>query len=84
MMVAAAAKAGSAEAIRAAVARTGMRAEEWRAETQSSQASRDRHRRTQAALTAASGIFVILGVVLHAWIAGSLSEAFGDGSTDAA
>ncbi len=79
MMVAADAAACSAEAIRAAIARTGMRAQEWRADAQSPGTAGDRQRRVQAALTAASGIFVVVGLAAHAWFAGSLSEAFGEG-----
>ncbi len=79
MTIAADSGAGSAEAIRAAVARTGMRAEEWRPDQPSSAPSDDGRRRTQAAITVASGAFVIIGAILHAWIAGSLGEVFGEG-----
>jgi Zn2+/Cd2+-exporting ATPase len=79
MMVAAEARAGSAEEIRAAVARTGMSAEEWRADRPSIDTSDERRRRTQAALTAASGVFALAGAALHAWIAGSVSAAFVEG-----
>ncbi len=79
MMVAADAAAGSAEAIRAAVARTGMRAEEWRPDGQSAKPSDKGGRRAQTALTAASGACVIIGVALHAWITGSLGAVFAEG-----
>jgi len=79
MMIAADAGMSSAEAIRAAVARTGMRAEEWRPDRPSSAPSDEGRRRTQAAFTAASGTLVIIGAALHAWFAGSLGAAFGEG-----
>ena len=79
MMVATEASGGSADAIRAAVARTGMRAEEWRTGRPSAGSYDERRRRMQVVLTAASGIFVLVGAALHAWIAGSLSAAFGEG-----
>ena len=78
MMVAENAKAGSAAAIRDAVARTGMRAEEWRGDAKASKPAEDRRRRMQATLTAASGVFVVIGLAAHAWIAGS-RDAFGEG-----
>ena len=79
MMIATDAGVGSADAIRAAVARTGMRAEEWRPDHRSSAPSEEGRRRTQTAFTAASGILVAVGVGLHAWFAGSLAAAFGEG-----
>ncbi len=79
MMVAADASTVSAEAIRAAVARTGMRAVEWQKGKQAPQPADERRRRMQTGLTAASGAFALIGVVLHAWIAGSLSAPFGEG-----
>lgn len=82
MLVATDASPVSAEAIRAAVARTGMGAEEWQPDQQPVEPADDRHRRMQAALAAASGCFVLLGVILHAWIAGSLGEAFGVSGDD--
>ncbi len=78
MLIAADAGPVSAEAIRAAVARTGMSAEEFRAD-QKAEPADDRRRRIQTVLTAASGLFVALGVVLHAWIAGNFGVAFGEG-----
>lgn len=68
------ASAVSAEDIRKAVARTGMRAEEWRAESGANDAA-DRHRRLQAWFTAASGSFLVLGLALHVWLAGGFMEA---------
>lgn len=79
MMIAADVGVGSAEAIRAAVARTGMRAEEWRPDQPPSAPADEGRRRTQAAFTAASGALVIIGALLQAWFAGSLAAAFGEG-----
>ena len=79
MMIAADAGAGSVEAIRAAVERTGMRAEEWRPDQPSNTPSDEGRRRTQAAFTAASGILVVVGIALHAWLGGSLAAAFSEG-----
>lgn len=73
------ADATSPEAIQAAVARTGMRAEEWRAEQSPISSADEQRRRVQTALTAASGGFVLLGLVLHVWLAGSIGAAFGEG-----
>lgn len=64
----------SGEDIRRAVARTGMRAEEWRADRGADDAT-DNHRRLQAWLTAASGGFLLFGLALHVWLAGGLMEA---------
>jgi Cd2+/Zn2+-exporting ATPase len=77
MMVAADAKACSAEVIRAAVARTGMRAEEWKAGGPSLEPADDRRRRMQTALAAASGFFILAGIAAHAFIAGSAGAPFG-------
>ena len=77
MMVASGATPASAEAIRAAVAGTGMHAEEWRSDRQTTES--DSRRQVQTVLTAASGVFVVIGVVLHAWTTGSLSAALGEG-----
>ena len=61
--------------ITAAVKRTGMSASRW-------QPGRDedggdaRHRRLQVGLTALSGLSVLIGLVLHTWLAGGFAEAF--------
>jgi len=77
MTIAADAKACSSEDIRSAVARTGMRAEEWRLGRPRSEPGEERRRRLQAALAAASGIFILSGVAAHAVITGRLAAAFG-------
>lgn len=64
----------TAEEIRAAVKRTGMRAEEWHP-GQEGGAGADRHRRQQILFTTLSGLAVLAGIVAHVWIAGSLGEA---------
>lgn len=67
----------SAEVVREAVARTGMSADDWRPESRNLQVPADRQRRFQAALTAASGFFVVLGLALHAFLHGTLAGALG-------
>jgi hypothetical protein len=62
MTVAADASACSARDICAAVARTGMRAEEWKRKRLSSEPADDRRRRLQAALAATSGLFILCGI----------------------
>jgi len=67
----------SAESVIQAVARTGMRAEVWQ-DRQSSTVGRtfwDKFGRTL--LTAASGLFGLLGFAVHTWLAGGVVEAFG-------
>ncbi len=65
----------SAEAVGAAVARTGMKAEPWREESP----GRDRKRRPrpQNMLAAASGLLTAAGFGVHAWIAGGFAAALG-------
>ncbi len=74
MMVLEGAAGASAATIREAVARTGMSAHEWRRDEQEA-GTIDRRRRLQAWFTAASGAFVLAGIAVHVWLAGSPSEA---------
>ena len=79
MLVAMDAGPVSAEAIRVAVARTGMSAEEWQADRRP-EAADNRRPRTQAILTAASGVFIAVGMVMHVGIAGSVGAALEEGA----
>ena len=63
------------EAIRDAVARTGMKAEPWA--DAGSEASRDLGRATQALLAVGSGLATAGGFATHAWIAGGALAALG-------
>ena len=66
----------SMEAVAAAVARTGMRAEPWSdGQPPPSRGLGQRH--AQAALTAASGAAAVMGFVVHAWQAGGPMAALG-------
>lgn len=76
MMVAADAGLCSAETVRAAVARTGMRAEAWKA-NEGTREPDPEGRSMQAALAAVSGFFVLAGLALHALIAGRVATVFG-------
>lgn len=71
--------------IRTAVARAGMRAERWR-DVQPQGAELDFwHRRGRTVMTAASGVFTLLGVAVHATQSGILAAfAEGAGGADAA
>ncbi len=60
-----------------AVARTGMRAEVWRQGAQLADRGGLWQRRGQTILTAASGLFGVLGFFTHAWAEGGLLAAFG-------
>lgn len=62
--------------ILAAVRRTGMRAEPW-APTRPADAPGAAARSTRTWLTGTSGVLLAAGFILHAWLAGGLSEAFG-------
>jgi Cd2+/Zn2+-exporting ATPase len=75
MIVATDAKPASVEAIRAAVARTGMHAEKLAYDHQICEQADDHHWRIQTALTAASGLSVTIGVALHVSIIGSIPAA---------
>jgi Cd2+/Zn2+-exporting ATPase len=57
-----------------AVATTGMSAAPWQAET--GKAESDSRRRQQALFTAASGVFVLLGFVIHIVMAGGVAQAW--------
>ncbi len=64
----------SSDDVRAAVARTGMTAEEWHPGQEVSGAE-ERHRRLQLQFTILSGLGVLAGLVLHVWLAGGFREA---------
>ncbi len=74
MMVLKEAEKVSAEDIREAVRRTGMTAVEWRGQEEKAGGRDDRQRRFQALLTLLSGLSVLAGLALHAWLAGGLGE----------
>ena len=63
-------------ALKAAVATTGMQAQRWKGDRTPS-ADDVRDRRLRLALTVASGALTLLGVILHALIAGSVAGALG-------
>ena len=63
------------DAVVAAVARTGMTAVRWDAAVTGGDGN-DRHRRTQAWFTAASGLCVLIGLVVHVLLSGKLDEAW--------
>jgi len=67
----------SPESVMMAVARTGMRAEVWRQGEQVADHGGLWQRRGQTILTAASGLFVVLGFLTHAWAEGGFLAAFG-------
>jgi Zn2+/Cd2+-exporting ATPase len=67
----------SPESIRRAVARTGMRAEDWRDEPAGPRDEGFWQRRGRTVLTAASGLFTALGFLVHVWIAGGFQTALG-------
>jgi len=62
------------QAILLAVASTGMSAAPWA--TDAAKDGADDHRRQQALFTAASGLFVLLGLALHVLLAGGFVEAW--------
>lgn len=66
----------STDAIRDAVRRTGMTAVEWRPQDAQGLNTVGRQRRQQIWTTIVSGLLVAAGFAIHAWYAGSLSEAF--------
>ncbi len=74
MTIADDAKGVAEEAIIEAVAGTGMSAAPWNRHTGKDQA--DDHRRQQVLFTAASGGFVLAGLVLHVVLAGGLAQAW--------
>lgn len=63
------------ELVARAVARTGMRAEPW-AEKQPSESESFWQRRIRSVMTAASGLFLVLGFAAHSVLAKSLWSAF--------
>ena len=75
MLIGADAAPVSAARIRAAVARTGMNAEEVPAR-QPAGPARSPRARGQSAVALASGLLLALGMALHAWIAGDFWAAF--------
>jgi Cd2+/Zn2+-exporting ATPase len=64
----------SADDIRLAVRRTGMTAVEWRPDGKGAQDESERHRRQQVWFTSLSGLFVVLGFVIHVWLEGGFAE----------
>ncbi len=74
MTVAEAARNVPIETILSAVAATGMTAVAWDGHDKGDDV--DRHRREQILFTAASGACVLLGLILHVWLAGGVEEAW--------
>lgn len=74
MMIADSASQISEQSIIKAVASTGMSATPW--EARAGKAESERHRREQVLLTVASGVAVVLGLVMHVLLAGGLSDAW--------
>ena len=75
--------AESAQAVREAVARTGMRAEAWRGEEEGVGAESFWARRGRALLTLASGLVTAAGFAVHAVAAGGVPAALGVHATAA-
>ena len=65
----------SAEEIRAVVGRTGMTAVEWRPQDAEVRDAAAAHYRHQVWFTALSAFFVVVGLMIHAWFAGGLTDA---------
>lgn len=65
----------STEDIRQAVRRTGMTAVEWRPGEKATRDDGDRHRRQQVWFTSLSGLSVLVGFIIHIWLAGGFTEA---------
>ena len=63
------------EAVIQAVARTGMRAEVWRAEAASSSDAGFWRQYGRSVLAAVSGLFGMAGFLVHAWLAGGIKAA---------
>ena len=84
MMVQGDGSAVSADSIVSAVARTGMGAEIWREDAPQADEQRFWQRQGRTLLTAASGVFLALGFVLHAALSGSIWEAVGAGDVSGA
>ena len=66
--------------ITAAVKRTGMSASRWESGRDEDGAN-ERNRRLQVWLTTASGVSVLIGLVLHAWLAGGIGKRCGCSAT---
>ncbi|MCI0456224.1 MAG: hypothetical protein L0Z62_04490 [Gemmataceae bacterium] len=77
MTVSAAVGEVSAETVRQAVARTGMRAEAWGEESAEPRDEGFWQRRGRTVLTAASGLLLVTAFGLHAWRAGGIGAALG-------
>ena len=65
----------SAEEIRAVVGRTGMTAVDWRPQDAEVRDAAATHYRHQVWFTTLSGFFVVVGLMIHAWFAGGLTDA---------
>ncbi len=74
MMIAAAARHVPDRAITAAIKRTGMSASRWEP-GRGEDGGDERHRRLQVWFTALSGLSLLIGLVLHTWLAGGFAEA---------
>ena len=74
MMVLEGAGAVAPAEIRKAVADAGMSAEEWQRGREEADAP-DRRKRLQSWFTVASGAFLVAGIAVHGWRAGSFGEA---------
>ncbi len=77
MLVLDPAAADSPEAVREAVARTGMRAEAWRDEVEGVGTESFWARHGRALLTLASGLLTVAGFAVHALVTGGLLAALG-------
>ncbi len=74
----------SPESIQQAVARTGMRAEDWRDESARPTDEGFWQRRGRTVLTVVSGILTTLGFLVHVWTAGGFQAALGSEGMGAA
>ena len=75
MTVYARSEAVTASTIQQAVARTGMKANLWEAQTATVERISFWQQKGHTILTTASGLFTVAGLVVHAWMADSLLEA---------
>jgi Cd2+/Zn2+-exporting ATPase len=66
-----------------AVAKTGMRAEPWSEESPGIEPKGLWQRWGRSALTALSGLAIVVAVALHAWLTGGVAAAFGAEATAA-
>ena len=67
----------SADDVIQAVARTGMRAEVWKDGNNGQSDGGLWQRHGRSVLTATSGVFGLVGLLTHAWLAGGFAAAFG-------